>query len=81
MQQRGIRPEALEALLDFGHVRHLHKGGCEVVYFGKAARKRLARKNPAAAREAERLCRTYAVIGSNGVVITVGYRYRRVARD
>jgi len=33
------------------------------------------------AREAERLCRTYAVIGSNGVVITVGYRYRRVARD
>jgi hypothetical protein len=51
------------------------------VYFGKAARKRLARKNPAAAREAERLCRTYAVIGSNRVVITVGYRYRRVARD
>lgn len=26
MQQRGIRSEALEALLDFGCVRHLHKG-------------------------------------------------------
>jgi hypothetical protein len=81
MQQRGICPEALEALLDFGRMRHLHKGAARSCTSGKAARKRLARKNPAAAREAERLRRTYAVIGSNGVVITVGYRYPRVARD
>ncbi len=80
MQQRGIRPEALEALLDFGRTRHLHKAGAEVVYFDKRARKRLARLDPAAARDAERLCRTYAVLGADGVVVTVGYRYRRVPR-
>jgi len=29
MQQRGIRSEALEALLDFGRVCHLHDHGRE----------------------------------------------------
>jgi hypothetical protein len=81
MQQRGIRPEALEALLDFGRVRYLHQGGREILFFDKKARTRLARANPDAAREAERLTRTYAIVGSNGVVITVGHRYRRVAND
>jgi hypothetical protein len=81
MQQRGIRPEALEALLDYGRVRHLHQGGREILFFDKKARARLARANPDAAREAERLTRTYAIVGSNGVVITVGHRYRRVTLD
>ena len=81
MQQRGIRHEALEALLDFGHVRHLHNGGREIVYFDKKAKKRLARANPDAAREAEKLVRTYAIMASNGIVITVGHRYRRIASD
>jgi hypothetical protein len=81
MQQRGIRPQAVEALLDFGHVRHLHNGGREIVYFDKKAKARLARANPDSARAAEKLTRTYAIVGSNGVVITVGHRYRRVASD
>ena len=81
MQQRGIRVEALEALLEFGRVRHLHQGGREILFFDKKAKTRLARANPAAAREAEKLTRTYAIMGSNGVVITVGHRYHRVERD
>ncbi len=81
MQQRGIRPQTIEALLDFGRMRHLHNGGREIVYFDKKARARLARANPDAVREAEKLTRTYAIMGSNGVVITVGHRYRRVERD
>lgn len=81
MQQRGIRPEVVEALLDFGCVRHLHQGGREILFFDKKARARLTRANPEAAREAEKLTRTYAIMGSNGVVITVGHRYRRIARD
>ncbi len=80
MQQRGIRMETLEALLDFGYKQHERSRGNEIVYFNKKARARLARLNPEAAREAERLCRTYAVVGSNGVVITVGHRYRRIPR-
>ena len=80
MQQRGIRPEALEALLAFGCERHLHSKGRALVFFDKAARARLLRDNPAAARDAGRLCRTYAVLGRDGAVITVGHRYRRVTR-
>ena len=81
MQQRGIRSEALEALLDFGRVCHLHDHGREIVFFDKKARARLVRASPGVAREAERLTRTYAIVGSNGVVITVGHRYRRVGRS
>ncbi len=64
MQQRGIRPDALEALFELGRVCHLHSQGCELVYFGKKARKRFPN--------------IYAVVGANGVVVTVGHRYRRV---
>jgi hypothetical protein len=80
MQQRGIRPEAVEALLDFGRARYLHKDGREVVFFDKRAKARLGRQRPDALREAERLVRTHAVMGPDGVVITVGHRYRRVPR-
>ncbi|MCL4744334.1 MAG: DUF4258 domain-containing protein [Burkholderiaceae bacterium] len=80
MQQRGIRAEALEALLDFGRTAHVDRGR-EIVFLDRAARARLARQSPAAAREAERLRRTYAILGSDGAVITVGHRYRRIPRD
>ena len=69
MQQRGIRPQALEALLDLGRVQPLRTQGREMVYFGKKARKGLANG---------RLARIYAVLGADGTVITVGHRYRRV---
>ena len=80
MQQRGISPAAIEILMSYGRSSHDHRG-CEVVFFDKPARKRLARQNPAAAREAERFCRTYAVLGSDGAVVTVGHRYRRINRN
>jgi Domain of unknown function (DUF4258) len=80
MQQRGIRPDALEALLDYGRARYLHSKGREVVFFDKKAWARLENDRPASAREAGRLSRTYAVIGSDGTVITVGHRYRRLRR-
>ena len=78
MQQRGIRSDALEALLDFGSARHLHSKGREFVFFDKKARSRLENADPAAAREADRLRRTYAIVGSDGTVITVRHRCRRV---
>jgi hypothetical protein len=80
MQQRGIRPEDLEALLDCGSEHHTHHHGCEILFWDRKARARLAKRNPAAARAADRLTRTYAVVGSSGVVITVGHRYRRIQR-
>jgi hypothetical protein len=41
---------------------------------------RLARSRAVAAAEADRLVRSYAIVESNGTVITVGHRYRRIAR-
>ena len=79
MQQRGIPAAAVEALLDYGKVAHL-EGGCEIVFFDKAARSRLAQREPIAARSADRLVRTYAILGSDGAVVTVGTRYRRIPR-
>jgi hypothetical protein len=79
MQQRAISAEALERLLDFGSVKHLARDK-DIVFFDKKAKKRLAKADKALAREADRLVRTYAVLGGNGIVITVGHRYRRVRR-
>jgi hypothetical protein len=81
MQQRGISPAAIEALLDFGRTRHVHSGGRELVYFDKKARARLLKANPAAAREMSRLRRTYAVLAGDGSVVTVGHRFKRIPRD
>ena len=76
MQQRGIRSDVLEALLAFGSERHLRGQDCDIVFFDKKAKKRLARAR--APRDAERFIRTYAIVGSNGLVVTVGHRFRRV---
>ncbi|MGQ0651409.1 MAG: hypothetical protein ACT4P4_03930 [Betaproteobacteria bacterium] len=48
---------------------------------GYRSRARLAKANAAAAREADRLARTYVVLGSDGVVVTVAHRHRRVWRS
>ena len=81
MQQRGIRRDALDALLDFGAARHVHSDGREIVFLDKKASARLARNSLEGAHAADRLKRTYAIIDANGVVITVGHRFRRIPRD
>ena len=76
MQQRGIRPDAVEYLLQFGREAFDHRGGV-VLYFDKAARRRFARAAPGA-KNLERLARCYAVLSGDGEVLTVGHRYRRI---
>ena len=77
MQQRGIRREALDALLEHGAERHVHMDGREIVFLDKRARARLARYSPSGT---ERLKSTFAIVGPNGMVITVGHRFRRIRR-
>jgi len=79
MQQRGISADALDTLLEFGREQHVDRG-LDIIYFDKKARARLAKANAKAAREAERLCRTYAILGADGTVVTVGHRFRRIHR-
>ena len=79
MQQRGISAATLDALLDFGRFAPAG-GGREIVFFDKRARERLARAGALSAAEADRLCKNYAIVQSDGLVITVGHRTRRVQR-
>ena len=80
MQQRGIPPGAVEDLLDFGRTTHDHRG-CEIVYFDKPARRRLARVQGGQLTErAAKLTRTYAVLTADGAVRTIGWRYKRIHR-
>lgn len=78
MQQRAIRAEALERLLEFGREAFDHRGGV-LIYFDKIARRRLSRAAPGA-KDLERLARCYAVLSPAGEVITVGHRVRRINR-
>ena len=78
MQQRAIRADALERLLEFGREAFDHRGGV-VLYFDKAARRRLARTAPGR-KDVERLARCYAVLSNEGEIVTVGHRFRRINR-
>ena len=80
MQQRGIPAHALDCLFDYGRELHDHRGGV-VLFFDKAARRRLERDTaPALRARIARIARTYAVM-SRGEVVTVGHRWRRLSRN
>lgn len=77
MRQWAIPPLAVEALLAFGRGEHDHRGGT-IVYFDKAARRRLERDR--LDRALEHCLDAYAVVASTGEIITVGHRDRRIRR-
>ena len=80
MQQRGISRRALDRLLDWGSETHDGQGGT-VIHFDKPARKRAGLALPGCRRpELDCLRRLYAVLSSEGDVVTVGHRYRRIGR-
>ena len=78
MQQRGIPPQMLERVLCHGRERHDHRGAV-VVTVDRAARERLRRSGDVRRAEVERLRNVYVVV-AEGVVVTVGHRYRRPRR-
>ena len=78
MQQRGIPTAAVEALLDFGREAHDHRG-CRIVRFDKRSRQRAARALGARLfRSVERYLDTYAVVGPDDSIVTVGHRNHRI---
>lgn len=81
MRQCGIRLDAVRALLEHGSERYVHFRGREIVFLDRKARARLARQSSDGARAAARVGSTYAIVGDDGIAITVGHRYRRLPRD
>jgi hypothetical protein len=80
MQQRGIPRQAVEVVLAYGRVSHDHHGS-RVVWLDKRARARLCREEGrCVASSLDKHLDTYAVIGPDGMVVTVGHRYRRLWR-
>ena len=78
MQQRGISESVLERLIEFGETQHDHRGA-EILFFDKAARRRLAAQlDTRALKSMERQMRAYAVLAGNGEVVTVGHRVKRI---
>ena len=74
MQQRGISPAVLDALLEFGREAHDHRG-CLIVRFDKRSRRHAERGlGRELYRRIERHLGAYAVIGPDDAVVTVGHR-------
>lgn len=80
-QQRGVDWSVLNCLLQYGRHDHDHMG-CEVVMFDGGSLAEVARREShglwCKADEARSL---YAVVNSDGMVVTTGHRFRRVLRD
>jgi hypothetical protein len=75
-QQRGIRPEVVATLLEFGRRERRH--GAEVCFMDRTARRRAeqALGHVAYARVADRLGR-YLVVADDGQIITAAPRRKR----
>jgi hypothetical protein len=80
-QRRGLSTTTVNLLLLYGSMTHDHRGA-ELYHFDKAALRHLERDwGTAVAHQADRLQRTFAVCSTDGTVITVGHRYKRIRRD
>ncbi len=81
MQQRGIRADVLDCLLAYGRREYNHTQ-CEVVVFDTPALNKIAK---AEGRSTWVLAQdhrdVYAVVDSDGWVVTAGHRYKRLMRD
>ena len=80
-QQRGVDRSVLACLLQYGKHEHDHMG-CEVVTFDDGILDEVARRESRALSIRVAAARSlYAVVDSNGKVVTTGHRFRRVLRD
>lgn len=77
-QQRGIPPLIMEWLTAYGTTCHDHHGA-EILYFDKQSRKALAKSvGDEVVSQLSGLLDTYAVVSSDGAIITVGHRIKRI---
>jgi hypothetical protein len=77
MKQRGIRPDVVENLFEFGTTEHDHHGGT-IYFFSRAAARKV--KSPVLHRLIEEDRKVYAVVSQDRVVLTVGHRTKRIWR-
>ena len=80
LQQRGIPLPVLDCLLSFGKKVHDHHGA-EILFFDHQARNQIRRTyGEENFKRLESKLDTYAVVGPDGAVLTVGHRTKRINR-
>jgi len=78
MQQRSISFDMLETLLEFGQIR-FNGRGAQIVTFPKRVRIKLKILLPKKEYvDLERHLNLYAVIAHNGLLVTTGYRTKKL---
>ena len=78
MQQRAVSKDMLESLLDFGQVK-FNGQGTEILTFPKKVVKHLKKElNHKVFMKIERHLNLYAIMSSDGELITTGYRTKRL---
>ncbi len=77
-QQRGVSPFVVDLLLRFGRREHDHRGA-EIVFFDRRAKKEVESYTGGSIGKLSEQMDTYAVV-SDGCVITVGVRHKRINR-
>lgn len=78
MQQRGIQPVEIDAVLDFGQCE-FHQG-CEIFSVRKSVSKKLLKLGKVSHHLFGKIHRIY-VVTKGDIVITVGHRYKRLKRN
>jgi len=80
MQQRGVTPRLLDLLDAYGATQYDHRGA-KILYFNKAARRKLRHFEGAEVyRAVEAKLNVYAVVARDGRLVTVGRRDHRINR-
>ena len=80
-QKRGIPPLIVDWLIAYGEEESANRGA-RVVYFTKRSRKQIARDNgEMIVRRLHGLMNTYAVIASDGSLITCGHRFKKINKN
>jgi len=80
MQQRGISLQAIDYVLTYGRVSHDHHGG-RVIWLDKRSRAQISQaEGRRVVRALDKHLNAYVVTDSDGSVVTVGHRYRRIMR-
>lgn len=78
-QQRGIPPMVVKWLLDFGE--EIHSSGAEIYRFSRAGRRAFRRyAGRRVMSSLNRYMNCYLVL-EDGVIITVGHRYRPIRKN
>ena len=78
MQQRGISRETVDYVLAYGRVSHDNHGG-RVVWLDKRSRALMSQaEGRRLLRRLDKSLNTYVVTDCDGMVVTVGHRYRRI---